>query len=155
MVMVLIGSQKAVPLLSYAPLHVRLQDRLPPPRRPQVAGRSKASLLHRAGHGRGRPGGIDQDQWGTRIIEILRDEEPDYRARLQLEGRWEPSPWPDRPALRWTIYLPGGREGLRLELYDTFSQESADHFAQSVIDMLKEGFISELQIPPMRNELTD
>lgn len=121
-----------------------------------MAGRSKASLLHRAGHGRGRPGGIDQDQWETRIVEILRDEEPDYRARLQLEGRWEPSPWPDRPALRWTtVYLAGGREGLRLELYDTFSQERADHFAQSVIDMLKEGFIPELQIPPMRDELTN
>ena len=81
--------------------------------------------------------GIDQKHWETRIVEIVRDEEPDYRARLQLEGRWEPSPWPDRPALRWTVYLAGGREGLRLELYDTFSQERADHFAQSVIDMLK------------------
>jgi hypothetical protein len=91
--------------------------------------------------------GIDQDHWETRIVEIVRDEEPDYRARLQLEGRGEPSPWPDRPALRWTVYLAGGREGLRLELYDTFSQERADRFAQSVIDMLKEGFIPELQIP--------
>ena len=42
-----------------------------------------------------------------------------------------------------------------MELYDTFSQERADHFAQSVIDMLKEGFIPELQMPPMRDELTD
>jgi hypothetical protein len=42
-----------------------------------------------------------------------------------------------------------------LELHDTFSQERADHFAQSVIDMLKAGFIPELQIPPMRDELTD
>jgi hypothetical protein len=38
--------------------------------------------------------GIDQDQWETRIVDILRDEEPDYRARLQLEGRSESSPWP-------------------------------------------------------------
>jgi hypothetical protein len=30
--------------------------------------------------------GIDQDQWETRIVDILRDEQPDYRARLQLEG---------------------------------------------------------------------
>jgi hypothetical protein len=37
----------------------------------------------------------------------------------------------------------------------TPSRRSADHFAQSVIDMLKEGFIPELQIPPMRDELTD
>ncbi len=56
---------------------------------------------------------------------------------------------------RWTVYFAGGREGLRLELYDTFSQERADHFAQSVIDMLKRGFIPNCRSPPMRDELTD
>ena len=78
----------------------------------------------------------DREHWEVRVVEILGDVEPDYRARLQLEGHWEPTPWPETPALRWTVYLVGGREGLRFALYDTFSQERANHFAQTVIDML-------------------
>ena len=78
----------------------------------------------------------DLEHWEVRVVEILGDVEPDYRARLQLEGHWEPTPWPETPALRWTVYLVGGREGLRFALYDTFSQERANHFAQTVIDML-------------------
>jgi hypothetical protein len=46
----------------------------------------------------------------------------------------------DRLPRRW-------REGGRLPLYDTFSQERADHFPQTIIDILKEGFTPELEIP--------
>jgi hypothetical protein len=47
----------------------------------------------------------DREHWEVRVVEILGDVEPDYRARLQLEGHWEPTPWPETPALRWTVYL--------------------------------------------------
>ena len=98
--------------------------------------------------------GIDQDQWETRIVDILRDEEPDYRARLQLEGRWEHHRGrTDRPCAGWSIspaavkdcawssttLLAGARRSLRSERH---------RHAQK-------GFIPELQIPPMRDELTD
>jgi hypothetical protein len=90
----LIESQKAVPLLSCAPLHGRLQDRLPPPGAPASGWPIQARFFTERATAEADLEGIDQDQWETRIVDILRDEEPDYRARLQLEGRSESSPWP-------------------------------------------------------------